>query len=246
MFTFASSLIHLFNSEYLLVDLVVVPSNADHCVVRFLPDASLVSILMERFVFVIPLIIDHLAALGADRLAALDARRPSFLLDDVGLCWRTSVANRIGPEQRLVRLLVRFISASPRERRRLAAEGKAFAEAAVLPIHQRTPSQCTEVEVKRPPQAVIPRCQVEIMQKKRKWAPRTLMLLEEVKLFVWSTAEQVMDNGITHEFAERTNLQRAEWARESARRKTCSGSSARRVSSSSHFRPTQSISNGRL
>jgi hypothetical protein len=227
LFPFAAGLISAFNSDFFLVDLSVILAIADHCVVGYLPHSSLVSILMERFVFVLPIIIKNLAICGSPRLAAplgCPGQEDFFLtvwaalLEHIAenpLALRAiakqfqpllALADRPGHRQRAANLLLRFLAAHPQERQKLAAEGREIVDAAIHGTTQRQPAKRLSFEPKKQ-QSAICRASVEVLLKKKRWAPRTLVLIEEVGLVAWSAAENIMEDGMALEFADITHVQ---------------------------------------
>jgi hypothetical protein len=182
---------------------------------------------MERPALVLPILIDNLGICGSSRLTAplgCPGQEDFFLIVwsallehivEKPLAIRAlakqfqalfAIADRPGRRQRTANLLVRFLGARPQERRKLAVEGREIAEGTVNETRQRQPANRASLEPKKQ-QSPIVRAPIEVMVKKRKWAPRTLLLLEEVGIVAWSTAENIMNEGTALEFTDITHVQ---------------------------------------
>jgi hypothetical protein len=237
LFSFVSGLIHAFNSEYFLVDLSVVLAITDHCSAGFLPDCSLVSILMERFVFVIPLIANSFSLVGRDRfarpLSSTNAEDLVFFLtmwvallelvaDDafaigaLAKCLQSLMElHRAKCLHAPAHLLLRFVGASPQERRAIAAEGARVVKRTLQETRQREPARRAAPEPKRQPP--VRRAKVELL-KKRKWIPHTIVYIEAAQVVAWSLLETATREGVTLEFGDIAALALAEPGRPEADR----------------------------
>jgi hypothetical protein len=223
-------LVQCFDNDVFEVDMPVVLAIADHAVVGFLPNASLVCILTERFRLVVPLVGGSLQIANYVTLAAPLTRTDQVddvlffvalwaaLLDQVvkrPLAARAlatkfrsllELSEKPGCQQATAQLLFRFISANARDRQQIALESKGVVDDAITPVRQRLPSQRAYTQPVRTLKVGTRRADVEVLQKKKRWTLMKLIMLEEVKLISWSACDDVTKGGTVLEFSDISHI----------------------------------------
>jgi hypothetical protein len=230
LFPLAAALVHCFDSDVFEVDMTVVLAIADHTVVGFLPNASLVRILTERFRVVVSLIAESLQIANYKTLAAPLTRTDqsddvlffvalwAALLDQIvkrPLATRAlatkfrsllELSEKPGCQQAAAQLLFRFVSANARDRQQLALESKDVVDAAITPVRQRRPSRRARTQPAKSLRVGTRRADVEVLQKKKRWVPMKLIMLEEVRLLSWSAYDNVTQGGAVLEFSDVSHI----------------------------------------